>query len=545
MNRPGGPPSGIAFESKRLYAAADTLGRSVAGRVADWDRDHGLDRGVFVEAAAAGLTGIEVPKYLGGLGLGFQQKVKAAEILGRHSMALAFSIVNTQNVAARLAEIGSPSHKRDLIPELLAGNRIGSTALTEPTAGSDFGAIATFAQPMGGHWLLTGEKAWITNAAVSDVIICYAQTDPDAGNRGIASFLIDGSRPGFQRLPPYRLSGSHIIGTGGFRLDNYRAEAEDLLTEPGEGFKTALAGVNGARIYVAALCCAMVHSALVTAVQYGAERRAFGRTLLDHQGLAWSLASVATKYEAARLLTDRAIELMEAGDTDGIVLAAAHAKKFATEMAEPAIAACIQAMGAEGLRDHHPLGRHLADARVANFVDGSTEIQTDRIARSLAEVYGHETHEAPALQPEPAPAEQRTGPPTPPPPRPSDARTPEPPPPPADWPAEPLGLEYDHPEPDRPADDLMPSATEPRQAVPPLFPSAERDEDQLQNLPPPTPSGAPTPPIPSWFDPPADQLVFDEQPTAEIEIEIEGNGDDVPVEGGPPLPPDSLRTDRS
>lgn len=387
-------------EPQRLYADVATLGHSIADRVPQWERRRELDRQAFLDAAAVGLTGIEVPKHLGGLGLGFREKVMAAEILGRHSMAYAFSIINTHNVAARLAEIGSPTHQRVLLPELLAGRRLGSTALTEPGAGSDFGAITTQAVRDGDQWVLNGEKAWITNAVISDVIICYAQTDPDAGSRGIASFLIDGTRPGFVRTPPYELGGSHLIGTGGFRLESYRAEAEDLLTEPGSGFRTALAGVNGARVYVAALCCAMVHASLVTAVAYGGQRNAFGRPLLEHQGLAWSLASVANQLEAARLLTDRAIDLVEADDQDGIVLAAAHAKKFATEMAEPAITTCLQAMGAEGLRDRYPLRRHLADARVANFVDGSTEIQTERIARSLPSVYRHRTYPPPHEPPD-------------------------------------------------------------------------------------------------------------------------------------------------
>lgn len=389
----------MTFEHRTLYANADSLRHELADQVIEWDRNRGLDASVFTHAAELGLTGIEVPKYLGGLGFGFRQKIRVAEILSRTSMAFAFSLINTQNVTARLAEIGSPSHKRDLVPDLLAGRRVGSTALTEPGAGSDFAAISTTATEKADGWVLNGEKAWITNAAISDVIICYAQTEPGSGGKGIASFVIDAKRPGFERLAPYQLNGGHIIGTGRFRLDNYQADSADLLTEPGSGFKSAMSGVNGARIYVAAMCCSMVHSALGLAVEFGSERTAFGKTLLEHQGLAWSLASVANQLEAAQLLTERAVTAFEADDMSEVVLAAAHAKKFATEMAEPAIAACIQAMGAEGLRDTHPLGRHLADARIANFVDGSTEIQTERIARSLATSYRAPVYEYPEPEP--------------------------------------------------------------------------------------------------------------------------------------------------
>ena len=167
--------------------------------------------------------------------------------------------------------------------------------------------------------------------------------------------------------------------------------AEDLLSPAGEAFIAALSSVNGARTYVAAMCCAMVEATLAIAVRYGAEREAFGKPVIAHQGLAWKLAGVQNRLEAAQLLTERAVSAVTAslrtGDASGAILPAAHAKKFATETAEADIATCIQAMGAEGLRSDHPGGHHLAGARIANYVDGSTEIQTDRIARSLAATY--------------------------------------------------------------------------------------------------------------------------------------------------------------
>ncbi len=391
-DRPGlgtpsiGGPDTVSI-SRQLFADTDAFAKSVADRIPGWEETRTVDPTTFELAAGAGLTAIEVPRRLGGLGLGFRHKVRVAEILSRTSMALAFSLLNTQNVATRLADTTTSAHRRAIVADLVAGRRTGSTALTEPDAGSDFAAITTTARKSGDGWILDGEKAWITNAATSDVIICYAQTDPGARSKGIAGFLVDGTRDGFQRHRPYSLSGGHLIGTGGFTLQGYRAGADDMLAEPGSGFTAALAGVNGARTYVAAMCNAMVHSALETAVEYADRRTAFDERLLDHQGLAWSLADVANKLEASQLLTDRAVESVESDELSEVILASAHAKKFATEMAEPAIAACIQAMGAEGLRDRYPLGRHLAEARIANFVDGSTQMQTERIARQLRAVY--------------------------------------------------------------------------------------------------------------------------------------------------------------
>ncbi|MGH1488366.1 MAG: acyl-CoA dehydrogenase family protein [Acidimicrobiales bacterium] len=475
----------LSFEHSTLYANAESLRLELAERLTEWDRNRGLDATALLDAADLDLIGIEVPKYLGGLGFGFRQKVQVAKILSRSSMAFAFSLINTQNVTSRLAEAGGTTHKRDLLPELLAGRRVGSTALTEPGAGSDFAAIATTAQQTNDGWILNGEKAWITNAAISDVIICYAQTEPGSGGRGIASFVVDAKRSGFERLAPYELTGGHIIGTGRFRLDNYRAANEDLLTEPGDGFRSAMSSVNGARIYVAAMCCAMVHSALGIAAEYGSRRTTFGKTLLEHQGLAWSLASVANQLEAAQLLTERAIDALESGEISEVILAAAHAKKFATEMAEPAIAACIQAMGAEGLRDHYPLGRHLADARLANFVDGSTEIQTERIARSLATSYRSPVFE----YPEPGPATLVSSQPLDEGPMPAEsddlvpveAEGPEPAESEDPVPAEsddPVSIRAEDPEPVQAQDPV------PIRAVPPLPPETERTLETAPELPP-------------------------------------------------------------
>ncbi len=359
--------------------------------VARWEHERRMAPEALVAATELGLLAMEVPVALGGKGLSFGQKCRVVEVLSAVSMPFAFSLVNTANVAARVAQFGSDTHRDRYLADLMTGRRFGSSALTEPGAGSDFANIATTATPVDGGWRLNGAKAWITNAAHSDVIFCYVQTEPGSRGRGIASFLIDGTRPGFERLPPYELAGGHLIGAGGFRLDGYIAEAGDLIAPAGAAFGAAMSSINGARTYVAAMCWAMVEATLAGAVRYGTQREAFGRPIIAHQGLAWKLADVANRLEATRLLVSAAIdavtESLRTGDASGAILPAAHAKKFATETAEADIAVCIQAMGAEGLRDEHPWGRHLAGARIANYVDGSTEIQTDRIARSLPSIY--------------------------------------------------------------------------------------------------------------------------------------------------------------
>ena len=372
-------------ERALLDSAARFRRDHVAPRAAGWERARQMARESLREAARLGLTGIEVPRVQGGHGAGFVAKALIAEEVARSCMAFAFSLINTQNVAVRIAGAGSAAQIARYLAPLLAGELIGGTSLTEPHAGSDFPAISTTARRAGSGWVLDGEKAWLSNAAVAEVIFVFAKTDAALGSDGIAAFLIDARAPGFERLPPYALMGGHAIGAGGFRLKDYRADEHALFYPPGQAFKRALASINGARTYVAAMCCGMVAESLRIALDHAARRRSFGKRLLDHQGLRWSLADVATDLEAARLLTWRAADLIARGED--AMLAAAHAKKFAVRVAQQRLGDCMQAMGAEGLREDYPIGRHIASARIAGYVDGSTEMQNERIGALLEKTY--------------------------------------------------------------------------------------------------------------------------------------------------------------
>ncbi len=327
---------------------------------------------------AGGLTGIEVPTDWGGLGLGFGVKAQIAQVLGAADFGFTMSLINTHNVAAKLAREAPQDIAQRFVPDLLAGRRLGCTALTEATAGSDFAAIQTLAVRTPQGWRIDGAKAWITNAAEADTIVLYAQTEAGSGARGIACFVVDGRRGGFVREPAYALTGQHAIGTGSFRLEGYVAQDEEMLQPPGRAFKSALQSINGARCYIAAMCNGMVGEALRVAMAYGETRHSFGRALAEHQGWRWRLAEAATELAAGRLLVDAAAGLVEAGGN--AQLAAAQAKLFCTRVAERQLPSLTQAMGAEGLRQQHPFGRHLAGARVASYVDGSSEMLLERIA---------------------------------------------------------------------------------------------------------------------------------------------------------------------
>lgn len=365
-----------------LLASAERFAReTVSPGAVEWERRRTISRAALSEAASLGFMGVEVPARLGGLGLPFSAKSQLCEVLASADFGFAMSVVNSLNVATKLANHTNPALAERYLSDLLSAERLGCTALTEPGAGSDFGAIRTTATRTADGWRISGEKAWIVNASQADVVVLYAQTEPGTGGAGIAAFIIDGRREGFHRNPPFDLAGQHTIGTGGFVLENYEASDDELFTEPGQGFKDALRLINGARTYVAAMCCGMMAEALSIARHYGTERQTFGQPLAGHQGWRWPLAEVKVELDAARLMVARAAERLDAGQDTQVE--AATAKLFATRAAERHLPRLLHAMGAEGLRERYPFGRHIIGARVAQFVDGSNEMLLERVAAHL------------------------------------------------------------------------------------------------------------------------------------------------------------------
>lgn len=346
-----------------------------------WEAARCQPREAMAEAANRGLLAFETPTDFGGGGENLATKLALCETLAGADMAFTFAMINTQNIPAKLSLDLGADQRRDLIRQLMNGEIFGATALSEPGAGSDFAAIEMQATRDGDGWRLNGTKGWITNVEIADIFIVYAQTEPAAGAKGVGAFLVDARHEGFHRGACYDLAGGHSIGAGEFTLSNYPVPASDVLSPPGEGFKHALGTVNAARVYVAAMCCGMIADALNTALEYGESREAFGVPILEHQGLRWSLADVATQLAALRAVTREAGQLID--DGGDAILAAAIAKKLAGDVTTPMIAACMQALGANGLRREHNLGRHLAAARIVSLADGSTEMMNERIAVSI------------------------------------------------------------------------------------------------------------------------------------------------------------------
>ena len=271
----------------------------------------------------------------------------------------------------------------------MEGHRFGGTALTEPSMGSDFLALQTKARKVEDGWRLNGEKAWVTNADIGDYFIVYAQTKQLGDRSGIKGFLIKADVPGFERTAPQAMISGRAVGAGGFKLKNVHVPESDALFEShgrgnstgSGGFKFAMAGVNSARVYVAAMCVGIVADSLKQAVSYGRCRRAFGKPLIEHQGLRWMLSDVSTELAAMRSLTHEAGRAVE--EQTNAILLAAQAKKFATERSVALIEKCMQTLGAQGLNQSNGIGRHLIAAKISGYTDGTIEMMNERIGASF------------------------------------------------------------------------------------------------------------------------------------------------------------------
>lgn len=366
---PAGPSLGpiAAFAAERVAPSA-----------AAWSMGAAPGLELFAQAGRLGLTGMEVSSAAGGLGADFAFKVAACAHLAAADFGFAMSVVNTHNVARRIELSASARLKERHLPDLLAGRVSACTALTEPGAGSDVPALSTRAERVADGWRLTGEKSWIINARHAGLCIVYARCT-EAGGDGIGAFLVDLTSSGVTRYPLDGPFAQTSMGTGGFTLDGVEVQGDQLLLAPDIAFKAILSEINGARAYVAAMCCAMLGAAIRDVSEHGARRWTFGVPLEDHQDWRFAVARAQVDLAAAQALVDQAVR--QAGDPKAAQLLSAAAKVHAVETCQRHLPRLLHAMGAEGLRPEHCLARHLGAVQSAALTDGTTAMLLERIAR--------------------------------------------------------------------------------------------------------------------------------------------------------------------
>jgi alkylation response protein AidB-like acyl-CoA dehydrogenase len=278
-----------------------------------------------------------------------------------------------------IVQAGSESLKAQWIPRVAAGTAVAAFALTEPDAGSDPAALSLHATPDGaGGYALNGEKLWISNAPDADVYTVFARSEASTGARGLTAFAVPGDSPGLSGEPRDMLA-AHAIGS--LTFDDVPVGPEQVLGQPGEGFRVAMSTLDLFRPSVGAFAIGMARTALELATAYALERETFGKPLKEHQAVAHRLAELHAQTEAARLLVHQAALAHDARVADPGV--AAMAKLLATEVAQSAVDAAVQFHGAVALEQGHPLEHLYRDVRAPRIYEGASEIQREIIARSM------------------------------------------------------------------------------------------------------------------------------------------------------------------
>jgi len=277
---------------------------------------------------------------------------------------------------------GSDAQKEQFLRPLATGKMLGGFALTEPTAGSDAGAIQTRAQKVGNKYVLNGTKQFITSGKNADVMIAFAKTDPDAGGKGMSAFIVPTDTPGYRVASVEHKMGQRASDTCQIVFEDMELTPDLLLGEEGEGYRIALSNLEGGRIGIAAQAIGMARAAYEHAVAYAKERETFDKPIIEHQAVIFRLAEMRTKIEAARQLTHNAARLRDADEP--CLTEAAMAKLFASEMAEEVCSDAIQIHGGYGYLQDFPVERIYRDVRVTKIYEGTSDIQKLIIGRDIA-----------------------------------------------------------------------------------------------------------------------------------------------------------------
>jgi len=335
----------------------------------------------ILRQAIANFAGVPIPSELGGQGASAATIARIYEELARIDIGFTAALAVHTNVTIAAALIENTALRDRCLPRLMSGEAIGAFLLTEPEAGSDATAIRTSAAGDNGLYVINGRKAWVTNGVNADLLALFAQTGAGPAAKGIAGFVIETDQPGVSELPAYHMLGNHAMGVNELLFSDCTVAADRMAFAPGAGFKAAMHGINVARFGVAAMCNGALEGGLEIALAYAKQREAFGKPIIDHQGLQFQLAEVATQLEASRMLTYRTADIMDRGEN--MTVMAAHAKKFATRAAFDGLSIAMQVMGANGLLRENVLARQMSGARVTHYMDGTTEVQNVVIGRSL------------------------------------------------------------------------------------------------------------------------------------------------------------------
>jgi butyryl-CoA dehydrogenase/short/branched chain acyl-CoA dehydrogenase len=380
---PTGSPLTLLSEEEQMFqeSVREFAIEKIRPLVHQMDHDAEMSKELISAFFDLGIMGIEVPDQWGGAGSTFFTAVLIVEELSKVDASCGV-LVDVQNTLVNNAILrwGNDDQKSKYLP-MLAKDTVGAYALSEGGSGSDAFALSTRAKDNGDHFVISGRKLWITNAAEAGVFIVFANANPDAGYKGITAFLIERDFPGFQIGKKEDKLGIRASSTCELIFEDCHVPRENLLGEQGKGYKIAIETLNEGRIGIGAQMIGVARGALEHAIAYTKERRQFGQTIADFQGVQFQIAEAATLLEAARLMVYNAARLKDAKQP--FVREAAMAKLFSSEVAEKVTSLAVQLFGGNGYTKEYPVEKFWRDSKVGQIYEGTSNMQLQTIAKAI------------------------------------------------------------------------------------------------------------------------------------------------------------------
>jgi alkylation response protein AidB-like acyl-CoA dehydrogenase len=370
-------------------AFRDTVRRFIEKEIApfhaQWESDGIVPRELWRKAGAAGMLCCTVPEQYGGIGADYLFDVVVFEEMARSGFTGPGFLIHCDLVATYIKSFGTEAQKMQWLPKMVSGEAIGSLGMTEPHAGSDLKAIRTKAVRDGDHFLISGQKVFISNGQLCDVIVLATKTDSSAGAKGVTLFLVDTSLPGFRRGKNLHKIGMKAQDTSELFFDEVRVPASAMLGEEGKGFELMMTKLAQERLAQAIRSATVAETVIDWTVEYTANRKAFGRTIGDFQNTQFKLAELKTEAVVGRQMTDRCIQTFMKGELDAVD--AAMAKMWLSNLHCRVVDECLQLFGGWGYMWEYPIARAYADARVVKIAGGSIEVMKHIIGRHLFASY--------------------------------------------------------------------------------------------------------------------------------------------------------------
>jgi alkylation response protein AidB-like acyl-CoA dehydrogenase len=370
-------------ETMILSVVRELVAERVAPRAAAIDESGEFPWDVKELFAANDLLGIPIPSEYGGLGGSFVTYVKVVEEIAKADASCALIVAVQELGMLPVMIAGSEEQKQRFLPKIASGEHLAAYALTEVSSGSDaLGSMRTRAERRGDNYVLNGQKIWITNGSVADIVCVFAVTDPEAGSRGVSAFVVEKGTPGFMVGKKEKKMGIRGSPTVELVFDDCEIPATNRLGEEGEGFKIAMRVLDKSRPGIAAQALGIAAGALDYATNYSRERIAFGKPIGQHQGIGFMLADMKTEVEAARLVLYEAARRCDTNDPE-VTLWAAMAKLKCGDVAMSVTTDAVQVLGGFGYSTDYPVERMMRDAKITQIYEGTQQIQRLVISRKL------------------------------------------------------------------------------------------------------------------------------------------------------------------